>query len=95
MSTRDEYVKKLQVKLEEWNADIDKLSAKAGEVRADLKHDYAEQLEAVKAKQAVARQKFEELQKSGGNAWEDLKAGIELAWNAVGEAIDSAKSRFK
>ncbi len=95
MSTRDEYVKKLQVKLEEWNADIDKLSAKAGEVRADLKHDYAEQLEAVKAKQAVARQKFEELQKSGGSAWEDLKAGIELAWAAVGEAIDSAKSRFK
>lgn len=95
MNTRDEYVKKLQVKLEEWNADIDKLSAKAGEVKAELRHDYAEQLEVVKAKQAVARQKFEELQKSGGSAWEDLKAGIELAWAAVGEAIDSAKSRFK
>ena len=95
MSTRDEYVKKLQAKLEEWNADIDRLSAKAGEVKAELRHDYAEQLEALKAKQAVARQKFEELQKSGGNAWEDLKAGIELAWSAVGEAIDSAKSRFK
>ncbi|MRR39049.1 hypothetical protein EG829_31255 [bacterium] len=95
MNTRDEYVKKLQVKLEEWNADIDKLAAKAGEVKAELRHDYAEQLEVVKAKQAVARQKFEELQKSGGSAWEDLKAGIELAWAAVGEAIDSAKSRFK
>ena len=95
MSTRDEYVRKLQAKLEEWNADIDKLSAKAGEVKAELRHDYAEQLEALKAKQAVARQKFEELQKSGGGAWEDLKAGIELAWSAVGEAIDSAKSRFK
>lgn len=95
MSTREEYVKKLQVKLEEWNADIDKLSAKAGEVKSELRHEYAEQLENLKAKQADARQKFEELQKSGGSAWEDLKAGMELAWAAVGEAIDSAKSRFK
>lgn len=95
MSTREEYVKKLQVKLEEWNADIDKLSAKAGEVKSELRHEYAEQMETLKAKQAVARQKFEELQKSGGSAWEDLKAGIELAWNAVSEAVDSAKSRFK
>ncbi|RNC67793.1 MAG: hypothetical protein ED859_13075 [Desulfuromonadales bacterium] len=95
MSTRDEYVKKLQVKLEEWNADIDKLAAKAGEVRADLKSEYAEQLEVLKAKQTEARHKMEELQKSGGSAWEDMKAGIELAWSAIGEAIDSAKSRFK
>ncbi|QSV44584.1 coiled coil domain-containing protein [Geobacter benzoatilyticus] len=95
MSTRDEYVRKMQAKLEEWNADIDKLSARAGEVREDLKHDYAGQIEALKAKQAVARQKIEELQKSGGSAWEDLKAGIELAWSAVSEALDSAKSRFK
>ncbi len=95
MSTRDEYVKKLQAKLEEWNADIDRLSAKADDVKADLRHEYAEQLEVLKAKQAVARQKMEELQKFGGSAWEDLKAGIELAWNAVAEAIDSARSRFK
>jgi hypothetical protein len=32
---------------------------------------------------------------SGGSAWEDLKSGIELVWTAMGEAIDSAKSRFK
>jgi len=95
MSTREEYVKKLQAKLEEWNADIDKLSARAGEVKSELRHEYAEQLEALKAKQAVARQKFEELQKCGESAWEDLKAGMELAWNAVSEAIDSAKSRFR
>lgn len=95
MINRDEYVRKMQAKLEEWNADIDKLTARASEVREDLKQDYAGQLEALKAKQAVARQRIEELQKSGGSAWEDLKTGIELAWSAVSEAIDSAKSRFK
>lgn len=95
MSTRDEYIRKMQAKLEEWNADIDALAAKAGEVSADLKIEYAEQIELLKVKQALAKQKIEEVQKSGESAWKDLKSGIELAWTAIGEAVDSAKSRFK
>lgn len=95
MSTRDEYIRKMQAKLEEWNADIDALAAKAGEVSADLKIEYAEQIELLKVKQALALQKIEEVQKSGESAWKDLKSGLELAWTAIGEAVDSAKSRFK
>jgi uncharacterized coiled-coil DUF342 family protein len=95
MSGRDEYVRKLQEKLGEWNAEIDTLVAKAGEVKADAKSEYAEQIESLKVKQAAAREKMKELQQSGGSAWEDLKSGIELACTAMGEAIDSAKSRFK
>lgn len=94
MSTRDEYVRRMQAKLEEWNADIDALTARGSEVSAEMKHEYQQQIEALKAKQAGARQKMEELQKSGESAWDDLKAGIELAWTAIGEAVDSAKSRF-
>lgn len=95
MSNRDEYVKKLQAKLGEWNIEIDALVAKAGEVKADAKNEYAEQIESLKSKQAAAKEKLDELQQSGGSAWVDLKSGIELAWTAMGEAIDSAKSRFK
>ena len=95
MSSRDEYVRKMQAKLEEWNADIDKLAVKANEVSGDLRSEYDEQIAVLKAKQATARQKMEEMQKSGESAWQDLKAGIDLAWTAIGESIDSAKSRFK
>jgi outer membrane murein-binding lipoprotein Lpp len=95
MSSRDEYVRKMQAKLEEWNSEIDTLSAKAGKVTSDVRNEYNEQIEALKAKQATARQKIEELQHSGESAWEDLKTGIELAWVAMGEAVDSARSRFK
>ena len=95
MSSRDEYVRKMQEKLAELNADIDKLAAKAGEVSANLRSEYNEEMAALKVKQAVARQKLETMQKSGESAWQDLKAGIDLAWTAIGESIDSAKSRFK
>ena len=95
MSNRDEYVRKMQAKLDELNADIDKLAAKAGEVSANLKSEYNEEMAALKVKQAAARKKIEEMQKSGESAWQDLKAGIDLAWTAIGESIDSARSRFK
>ena len=95
MNSRDEYIRKMQAKLEELNAEIDTLSAKAGEVTADVKKEYNQQIESLKAKQAVARQKIEEIQHAGESAWVDLKSGIELAWTAIGEAVDSAKSRFK
>ena len=95
MSTREEYIRRMREKLEEWNVDIDNLSAKASEVSADVRSEYNEQIAALKVKQAAARQKIDEMQKSGESAWKDLKAGIELAWSAIGEAVDSAKSRFK
>jgi uncharacterized coiled-coil DUF342 family protein len=85
----------MQAKLEELNADIDKLAARANAVSADLRSEYNEEMAALKAKQAVVRQKMEEMQKSGESAWQDLKAGVDLAWTAIGESIDSAKSRFK
>ena len=95
MSNRDEYVRKMQKKLAELNADIDKLAAKAGDISADLKSEYTEQMAALKVKQVVARKKIEEMQKSGESAWKDLQAGIDLAWTGIRKYIDSAKSRFK
>lgn len=95
MGNRDEYIHKMQVKLEELNAEIDTLTAKAAEVTADVKKEYHEQIESLKAKQAVASQRVEELQQAGERAWKDLKSGADLAWTAIGEAIDSARSRFR
>ncbi len=95
MSSREEYIRKLQAKMDEWSVEIDKLTAKAGEVSAEVKAEFHEQIEFLQAKQATARQKIEELQHAGEGAWTDLKSGIELAWTAMGEAIDSARSRFK
>jgi len=95
MKSREEYIRTMQAKLEEWNAEIDTLSAKADEVKADAKKEYTEQIESLKVRQEAARKKIEELQHAGESALGDMKSGIELAWSALGEAIDSARSRFK
>ena len=95
MSSRTERLRKMQDKLEEWNAEIDRLTAKADEVTADVQHECDRQIDSLKAKQAATRQKIEEIQHAGGNALEDLKSGVALSLTAMGEALDSARSRFR
>jgi hypothetical protein len=51
MSNRDAYVRKLKAKLDEWNAEIDKLQAKAELAEAEAKIEYEKQLADLRAKQ--------------------------------------------
>jgi uncharacterized protein YydD (DUF2326 family) len=95
MNSRDEYVRRMQGKLDEWNAEIDALGKKADRAKAELKVEYLEQIVALRERQTAARHKLADLKSAGELAWEDLKAGIEVAWGAMGEAVDTARSRFR
>lgn len=95
MSKRSEYVEKMKVKLDEWNADIDKLEAQAKSAEAELKIEYREQLEALKQQRDEAKAKLQKLESASDEAWEDIKTGVETAWRSMSSALDSAISRFK
>lgn len=95
MISRDEFIRKTQEKLEELNAEIDVLTDRAAKATKEARSELLEQLESLKLKEADARQKIEEIKHAGEGALKDMKSGIELAWTAMGEAIDSARSRFK
>ena len=95
MSKKDAYVQQLHAKIDEWNADIDKLTAKASQVEAESKIEYQKQIETLKNKRDEIEKKATEISRSGEEALDDLKAGIDLAWEAMSEAIKSATSRFK
>jgi len=92
---KKEYEKKLQAQLDEWSAEIDKLKAQAEGEKADKKIEYYEQIDKLKSMKASANEKLTELQNASDDAWEDLKAGIENAWSSLGDALNSARSRFK
>ncbi len=95
MATREEYVRKLQAKLDEWNADIDRLAVKAALAEAELKTQYSDEIEMLRNKQIEARVKLEAMQEASESAWEDMRSGLDIAWDAISEAVSSAKSRFK
>lgn len=95
MSMKEAYEKKLQAQLDECNADMIKLKAKADKAEADAQIKYYKEIEEIKAKKSLVDEKLSKLKEASEDAWEDLKAGAEEAWDSLSEAIKSAASRFK
>ncbi len=95
MSMKESYEKKLQAQLNEWKADIDKLRAQADKAEADAKIKYNKEITELQAMQAAAKQKLAELKETGDDSWEELKAGIENAWDSLSKAVKSTTAKFK
>ncbi|HMB16370.1 MAG TPA: hypothetical protein VKN62_08640 [Pelovirga sp.] len=94
MSMKEAYEKKLEARLEDWNADISKLKARADAAEADAQLEYYKQIEDLRSKQDEAKKKLNELKDASEDAWQDLKIGIESAWESLGSSVKSAKSHF-
>lgn len=92
---RDAYVSRLKAKLDEWNADIDKLETRARRRQAAMRTTYRRHMDDLKAKRKTVREKLDTLQNAGGEVWGDLRHGLENAAGALGEAIKSARDRLK
>ncbi len=91
---RDAYVEKMKAKLDEWNADIDILAAKAKKAQADTRVEYEEQLKDLRKQRDTVKKKLKEIQNSSDAAWENLKSGFENAAETLGKAFTNAKSQF-
>jgi len=95
MSNREAYEQKLQAKLDERQAEIDKLKARAKGAEADARIEHQKEIDDLEAQRDEARQKLAELREAGDDAWEDVKDGAERAWNSLSESFVKARSRFK
>ncbi|MDK2849329.1 MAG: hypothetical protein PWP34_2682 [Desulfuromonadales bacterium] len=94
MESKEAYEKKLQAQLDEWNAEIAKLKAKADKAEAEARIEYHQRIEELRAMQETARSKLDKLKAAGDNAWQDLKEGLDQAWEDLGKAVKAARSRF-
>lgn len=95
MSKKSAYQEKLEAQLHEWDAKIDVLKAKAEKSNASAKAQHKEMIEDLKKKRAAAKDKLQELQRAGEDAWEALKDGVEKSWTELGSALESAKEKFE
>jgi uncharacterized coiled-coil DUF342 family protein len=95
MSTRDAYVQKLKAQIDDWNADITKLEAKAGHAAADVRIKYEHSLDSLRAERDAVHAKVEQIQGSTEDAWEELKDHAEELWEKTKRAFAAAKAEFE
>ena len=94
MDKKEAYQDKLQARLDEWKAEIAKLRAKADGAQANARLKYMEEVDELRAHQKKAEARMEELQRAQGEAWKDMKSGMEAAWDEMGDAMKRAWKRF-
>lgn len=88
------YQEKMEAQLKIMTARIDELKARAQKTKAEVKIEYIQGLEALESKRKDVKTQLEKLKKSGKEAGNDLKDGIEMSLFDLKRALESAFSRF-
>ncbi len=94
MEDKTSFLRKLAVQLQEWDTEIDELKVKAHLAKADAKDELLKQIEELRVKSEAAQIKLKQLQETGDEAWDEIKAGMEKSWTELKGAMRSAMAKF-
>lgn len=95
MSDKELYQQKMQAKLDEWRADIDKLKAKASGASADAQLEFKKHIKTLEGKFEEGKEKLSKFADASEEAWETMKEGIESAWDSLKSAVSDVADKFK
>jgi hypothetical protein len=95
MGLKEAYLEKHEAQLRAWEAEIQKLEAKAAAANADVKIVYYEQLQALYSKRDRVREELRALKSAGAEAWGSLKTGLEDAWDDLKSGMKGAVENFR
>lgn len=95
MIDRDEFVRKFKLKLDEWSADIVELEDRAARASATVREGSANLLDELNEKRDEITHDLKRLGHAVGDAWKDLREGLEEAGGALHDGIIDAKNRFR
>ncbi|MEZ5738909.1 MAG: hypothetical protein R3E68_05205 [Burkholderiaceae bacterium] len=95
MNSKESFEKTMQAQMDQWHAEMEKLKAKAAGAQADARVEYQKQIDHLQKLQQDGLAKMAEFRAASDDAWRDLRVGMESAWEAMGNAMKAASSRFK
>ena len=94
MSLKDAYRQKIEAEIEELQARLAILRAKAKQRVADGKIMTYEEIVETEQKLEAIKTKVKELSNAGESAWQELKTGVDQAWSDLKKAWQKAESKF-
>lgn len=95
MDKKEIYRKNIELQLKEWKAKIDMLESKASTLSSEAKTTLMKEIKELRGKKSVVKEKWNELQKSGGDTWDKMKDGLEKSAEELKKAVEKVVARFK
>jgi hypothetical protein len=91
METVGQEVGKIETRLRQLGAKLDRLVAKADEVGPDGEIDYRRRIDHVRDKRALVQSRLDAYKAANGQKWESFKGGVETAWHELADAYKAVK----
>lgn len=92
---RNEYLKKMEAKLEELGDDIARIRAKAEKAEGGAREKFREQLEILRTRQEKARVELRNVRDAGAASWGQMKEGVDRAFGELKKSIDEAIAKLR
>jgi hypothetical protein len=91
MDSVGQEVGKIETRLRQLGARLDKLVATADAAGTEVKVDYRRQIDHIKDKHAVVQSKLTAFRAANGQKWDNFKGGVEVAWHDLENAFKALK----
>jgi hypothetical protein len=91
METAGQEVGKIETRLRQLGAKLDRLVAKADEVGTDAKIDFRRRIDDVRDKRALVQSRLDAYKAANGQKWESFKGGVKTAWHELEDALKAIK----
>jgi hypothetical protein len=93
-TARSAYIAKIKLQLDELNASMTKLEAKAHEAQADARASYQAEMAKLRHQSKLALAKLEEIKASSEEGWDSMVAEMEKVRDAFIHAFSYFKSQI-
>ncbi|MEX2473044.1 MAG: coiled coil domain-containing protein [Gemmatimonadota bacterium] len=95
MNDKELYQQQKRAQLDEWQAEVDQLKAKASGASATAQLKLNEHVAVLKDKIEEGKARLAEIEEANDDAWESMKDGVDSAWDSMKSAFREAVDRFK
>jgi hypothetical protein len=94
MTTREAYIAKMKLHLDELDHEMTALGIKAKEAQVQAKEAYQAQTTKLHAQQKAAMLKFDEVKASGEDSWDKVRNDMDNVRDAFVQSFREFKSHF-
>lgn len=95
MSSHQDYIDRLRNQLQEWDYELDRLDNRVRDLAGQARERAREQLDEARDYRREVEGKLEKLERSASDAIEDLRNGLEIAWDGLKTGYYAARAEFE
>jgi hypothetical protein len=94
MTSRDIYITKMKLQLDELNLQMGKLEARAQEAREDVRDKYQAEMKKLHAQSELAKTRLADMQTNSESAWDNMVAEMDKVRDAFVHSFSYFKSQI-